>query len=161
MCYFVVTALPNQVDQGSMSKVFDKYGKKLAAAEMAIDGPSIPCDRDLFYTCKGPCDCDTPIGSRSHTRAQRGPSDRDLDKLRKKGWSKAKIDRWIEAKKNNLKEKERKRTQDDKSSALGIEEWAKLIREAVITKGCQRMGIVLLWSPGLRNHHPYQLAVDD
>ena len=152
MCYYVVAALPDQADVESISEIFDKHGRKLASAELAIDGPSIPDDRGLFYTCQGPCDCDTPIGSRVNGRAQRGPSDRELSKLRKKGWSQTKIDRWIESKKDSLIKKERKRLSDENSTASGIDHWINLLQEAVSVKGSSRLGLILLWSPKLHNH---------
>ena len=140
MCYFVVAALPRQANLESISEIFDRHGRRLAPAQLAIGGPSIPDDRELYYTCQGPCDCDTPIGSRANGRAQRGPSDRKVAKLRNKGWSQAKIDRWIESKKSSLVEKERKRLSNENNSALDIDRWIELIREAARVGGGCRLG---------------------
>lgn len=159
MCYFVVAALPSQADLEPISEVFEKHGRKLASVDLEIYGPSIPDNRGLYFTCKCMCDCDTPIGSRANGRAQRGPSDRELSKLKKKGWSQAKIDRWIESKKSSLIEKERKRLSDEKSTASGIDQWIDLIRDAVGLRCLNKLGLILIWSPRRRNHLSKKITV--
>lgn len=110
MCQFLTAVLPAGAD-------LDRAARSLAPAGMTcrpLDNPNVvglePGEIWALATA-GHCDCGTPVGQ--GTGEQRSDvTENDLRKLRRKGWSDAKIDRW-------LAEKEKVRSKVERSTPRG------------------------------------------
>src|SRR5215204_2934353 len=100
MCHFITATLPGDVDRKQAAEIFARH--KLSFEE--IENESVrrhlkPGDVYILTT-SGHCDCGTVLGSQFRapepTAEQKEQSQRrDLEKLKKKGWSQSKIDRWF------------------------------------------------------------------
>lgn len=66
---------------------------KLAPVDNRSLAPYLAAGERVYSTTTGPCDCGSFLGSVRAPEAPR-PLDAELEKLRKKGWSAAKIERW-------------------------------------------------------------------
>jgi hypothetical protein len=99
MCHFITATLPHVVKPDSVAPIFEshKLGFEL------ISNPHVAEQVDsqdwFVLTSRKHCDCGTSFGSLNHQDAAKAPSyDRELNRVRKKGWSEAKIQRWLEQK---------------------------------------------------------------
>lgn len=91
MCRFVTATLPADADHAALAAIAQRHGRRL----LPISNPSI--DRQIgpglrhYLTTPGHCDCDVLIGRRLRERAK--DTDAAIQRLRRKGWSEAKIER--------------------------------------------------------------------
>jgi hypothetical protein len=100
MCYYITATMAPNGDESAV--------RRLAKASLLkwepLDNPGVlkqlhPGEL-YFLTTRGMCDCGTEIGVSIRTDGilpDRGPDlSREIKKLKKKGWTENKIDRWIE-----------------------------------------------------------------
>lgn len=146
MCHFILSTIPPNVDQEIILRTIKKYHRDYRPAEHNLSGEIIHKDDKLYYTTKGHCDCGTPLGTGNNSRSK-GPSKRDLSKLRRKGWSEAKISRWVDQWMKNIKKDNRKLSEYDRSTTPEITEWKELVIDILSQKEIVRFGLVLVWSP--------------
>ncbi len=100
MCHYITATMAPNGDESAV--------RRLAKASLLkwepLDNPGVikklRRGERYFLTTRGMCDCDTEIGVSVRTAGTLPPRDADLSrevkKLKKKGWTDAKVDRWIE-----------------------------------------------------------------
>jgi hypothetical protein len=99
MCYYIYALFPKPVTIQSVNTIARQNG--LAFEEVMnvyVQAPESP--REIFFlkSCK-PCDCGTSLGSLNKTFVTDDPDlVRKVQKLRLKGWSETKINRWLDTK---------------------------------------------------------------
>jgi len=140
MCHFVTATLPAGVDLDAAAAVFEAHKCALAV----VDNPHmvLPAGDVYVSTTSGPCDCGTPLGSKPE--ADGPPADSELQRLRKKGWSEAKIRRW-QAQKSEVVARNT-RNSDDRARTPEANEWLALIT-AMLRLG-PRFGLLIHWYKG-------------
>lgn len=97
MCYYITAVLPAVNDIATLQAIFHQY-KRVCTP---LENPSIskilrPGER-YYLTTAGPCDCDTTLG-RVYSASTTKSYTTHNAKLRKRGWSDTKIQRWMEQK---------------------------------------------------------------
>ncbi len=100
-----------------------------------------------YLTTRGHCDCGTDIGA----LARRPPAkklSRKVRKLRRKGWSEGKIQRWLESIADPVARHERL----EQEGSPEAERWYRFLREAVTSGTARSVGLLL---------HVYRRAVVD
>jgi hypothetical protein len=144
MCHFITATLPHDGDVDSIALIFElhKLGFKL------ISNPHVSAQLeagDLYLlTTRGHCDCGTALGSLVGFAVKENRSrERELKKFRKEGWSKAKINRWLEQK-EQMKEKH---VREDEARAKGssheLDQWVRLITDVLKSGSAHRIGLLL------------------
>jgi len=126
MCFFVTAVLPPGTAPASLAGIF----ASAAMTCVALPNPKVvglePGEVWASTTC-GRCDCGTVIGSVLRAPSSAQVDARDLAKLRKKGWSEARIGRWVA-------EKDKARAKLERIGPRpGAEEAASAIVEALRT----------------------------
>ncbi|MHC4608561.1 MAG: hypothetical protein ACYTAF_16745 [Planctomycetota bacterium] len=98
-----------------------------------------------YSTTRGICDCDTSMGSATgEEEYEEDRIEKDLEKLRGKGWSKAKVDRWLQDKEKAARNRERSR----RACGEAAGEWVAFLTEFLEASGAPFVGILLHWYNG-------------
>src|SRR5688572_29469897 len=94
MCHFITAALPAGADAEAVASLFKSYRRALEPVDNDWVVAQLPAGDRYFLTTRGYCDCGTSLGSLTRQcEAPRSPED-EVRKLKRKGWSEAKIERW-------------------------------------------------------------------
>ncbi len=110
MCLFVAAILPPEVEPASFQPLIDRHGLGFAAIKFATPPGLLTVGERCYYATKrasagASCDCGIELGSFSREpsshddadeRVPPPPDDKAVRKKRKKGWSEARIRRWLE-----------------------------------------------------------------
>jgi hypothetical protein len=144
MCHFITCTLPAGADVAVAASIAAGYGR----AWQPLDNPSVraslDADETQFLTTRGHCDCGTPLGAarRGGARSLEALVDeRHLARLRKRGWSAAKIERWTGDRRKAEAKRRRARESDD--DATSLESWARLLRDLAGSPGVGSVGLLL------------------
>jgi hypothetical protein len=93
-----------------------------------------------FLTTKGHCDCGTALGRKPRDR--KAPSGDDVSKRIAKGWSQAKIDRWLAG-------KEKAASRAPRASSIdSVAFWAALVRDLRAALSPASVGVLLHFYSG-------------
>ncbi|URD69016.1 hypothetical protein [Leptospira borgpetersenii] len=93
MCYYITSTFPDQVDIEKAKKTLDRYHLQFNEILNSWILKQIPNRRRYFRPTLKICDCGTELGSLNGNKKKDHKS--DTDKLKKKGWSQSKINRWV------------------------------------------------------------------
>jgi hypothetical protein len=149
MCHYITATIPDKGEIASVASIFKSHG---IGFEL-ISNPHVsrqigPQDRYILTSGKY-CDCGTALGSLVNTvPAKDIDFEPQIRKLRKQGWSEAKIKRWLEQKEQT---KERHLREDEalaKSGALELDRWIMLVKELINIKQIPMVGLLLHWYHG-------------
>lgn len=148
MCHFITATLPGETDRKKAVEIFARH--KLSFKE--IENESVRCHLEpgdiYILTTSGHCDCGTVLASQYRDPEQTAEQkelfrNRDIEKLKKKGWSKAKIDRW-------LKEAELTADKEARGEELAHEygvrfasDWVAFIEDIFSSKVASRVGLLV------------------
>ncbi|MDP3508923.1 MAG: hypothetical protein Q8T09_13125 [Candidatus Melainabacteria bacterium] len=138
----------------------DKYGMLFKPIDNPFVSAQVPPGQYVRAT-QSVCDCGTPLGS-SATKDNRGKS-KDagesahavaVAKLKKKGWSQAKIDRW-QAEKETASE--RSSMQRANSSGADLKSWCQFIKAFLTASEGKALGLILHWYSGSLDDEKIQI----
>jgi len=136
VCHFVTAIVSTDVE-GEVRRVAADFGLAFDALSDSPVRARLGQGEGYYLTTAGHCDCGTPLGSvgRERRRAQR--LEAKVSRLRRKGWSEAKLDRW----------REQTGAARDQRAAHGAglpscETWADFI-SAALDVGARSFGLVL------------------
>lgn len=141
MCQFITVAMPPETDVATLRPVWARYGRTFAPVTNREVQAMLP--PNAYYgtvAARGQCDCGTAIGAGA-PRVRRFDDEVQLQRkaaqLRQKGWSAAKVERWLTGRRGALRAS---------GSLLGGDDgWPELLRELFATGGCPRFGVLLHW----------------
>jgi len=93
----------------------------------------------VILTAKGDCDCKTALGS-VHHQSKKPNIESEIKKLRKKGWSQSKIDRW-----KTQKEQSQSRGVSEKEEKINreLQTWENFLNDVFKLKGINNFSILL------------------
>lgn len=143
MCYFVTAVLPAKMVSQSVKTIFHEQSFGFQVVSNASLQEILSAGDQQILTTPGTCDCGTVLGSAS--TGNTSPSariDRDLQKLRSRGWSDAKIQRW---------QSQREEAQHNHHRPSEAERWVQLIHNVLEQSQAKRMGLLL---------HSYSASVE-
>ena len=144
MCHFITATLPQGANIDLAVQVFRSHGLGFKVVHNPHVSPQLNPGETYILTTRGHCDCGTALGSLN----RRGPS-KDLTyegeaaKLRKQGWSGAKVQRWLKQK----REAEDKRNKEVGARAQGgmadAERWVNLVNDLLQSGHTKKVGVLL------------------
>src|SRR5688572_15732863 len=94
MCHFITAVIPPEVAPDAAAALFAAHRLGFVVLQNPNVAAQLSDGERHILTTRGHCDCGTVLGS--HREAAN--HERELEKLRKKGWGEAKIERWVEQK---------------------------------------------------------------
>ncbi len=105
-----------------------------------------------FLTTRGMCDCGTEIGVSTRTDGTLPPRDpdlwREIKKLKKKGWTGTKIDRWIEQTKADAARKHQEAEARLSGPHPEVDRWIQFVSAVLTGNHADWIGILLHWYGG-------------
>jgi hypothetical protein len=153
MCIFITAVVPAGVDLKKSQALLQEHGMRFKPIEnphvqTQIEGAQYLCATGSI------CDCSTVLGSGAADRARDDKDSKfkhEVEKLRKKGWSQHKIDRW-------LADKLHAANRDVDSVAAKHEaeltNWCEFIQAFLAQGGTPSLGLLLhMYSGGLADEH--------
>jgi hypothetical protein len=105
---------------------------------------------DLLFSVDasgGRCQCGTALGSaRRPDEQDERALNRKVDKLRQRGWSEARIGRWLDERgKTHAKEERIYHVRAEGPDAPGVDHWVLLLRHLVLAARLDRVGLNVSW----------------
>jgi hypothetical protein len=143
MCHFITAVLPGSANfylVGDVAARFDRAWRPLAS------NPVLGQLRDgetYYLTTPGHCDCETVLGQATRAVTAAGRVQK-LARLRKKGWSETKIDRWLADKEHADKRRHQRVT----AGTLDADRWLALLREILSSGATETIGLLMHWYSG-------------
>jgi hypothetical protein len=142
MCY-CITLVVRGSDAATIDAVLRRHGRQAKPISNAsIRGALVPGEAQ-FLTTVGHCDCGTALAPTVIDRA--GKRTEQAAKLAKKGWSQAKIDRWLS---DRVKADDRADERRHANTPDSLDLWFRVISDLLATPGVQHAGLLLHFYSG-------------
>ena len=143
MCHFVTAVLPARVNHALLAEIAVRHGRALKPLKSPSIEGQLKTGERYFLTNRVHCDCGTALGALGRTESElesrKSAIDDEEQKLRRKGWSAAKINRWKEQKSRHLA-----RPKD----AADTTDWQALLTEMCQSGQTPYVGLLLHWYDG-------------
>ncbi len=140
MCHFIKLVLPAQADVAALREIVKRHGRVLEPiSETRVDRVLSPGDK-AYLTTAAYCDCGTMLARRNSTRREHD-EDRAEARLRREGWSEAKIQRWRKQRGESVA---RRAEAWAKSREHEVEEWRTLVSDLLEAK-VDHVGLLVHW----------------
>lgn len=149
MCHFITATLPRDVDVDAVAARFHAHGRGFAeVSNPHVAAQIAPGDRYLTTTAAH-CDCGTSLGALARSEAT-GPAtlDRQIEKLRRRGWGAARIGRWQAQTEQDPARRRREEQTAARGEAHDVAQWTDLLRELLDSGLTPRIGLLLHWYRG-------------
>ena len=143
MCTFILAVLPKGADAETVKAIFRAHGRRSVEAGGLSDGllAGLASGERLFHTTPGHCDCGTPLGrATSPGRDPAKAAEATAARLRRKGWSEAKIARALA---QHAEAEARPPRPSGEPAPTSLAEWMTLIDAVLVSKATPSLG--LLW----------------
>jgi hypothetical protein len=142
MCLIITAVVPDEVRNQAFAEVTKKHQLSFAPCEnWHLQGQLRPSEQYVQATATH-CDCGSPLFAKPKDRTQENLV-RQLAKLRRKGWSEAKIRKWSES--------TAPRPVDPNAAPKGqrsVHDWAEFLEEALSLGNAPYVGLVGHWYSG-------------
>ena len=136
MCQYITITLPKQTRLSELIGIFSKY----EMSQRLISNSSIEAQfaNDIIYlnTTSRMCDCDSVIASNAGDSKSENKFSSSIKKMEKKGWSRSKIERWLNQKENSRRNQE---LQQDKIR------WTNFLSELLNVDQIGKVGLLVHW----------------
>ncbi|EMJ97769.1 hypothetical protein [Leptospira alstonii] len=143
MCYYITSAIPNQTNVQNLRNILQNHRLNIDI----IDNPYIPkrlSDRYVYFRpTTGNCDCGTALG-RSN-RLKKESTNSEIVKLRKRGWSSTKIDRWVKEKESYRSKIEETKDYSRNPDLTEEKFWYSTLSDVFMSGSCEEFGLLLRW----------------
>jgi hypothetical protein len=145
MCYFITAILSPNAEVAAVEQIAKSYDRRWE--EITENGlkPRLRSGERYYFTSRS-CDCSTGVGRLAPDPDYQEPDySRQVARFRKKGWSEAKIRRWLDEKlaQRATEEDVVSRPPDD------IIKWRAFIDEVLTSESADYIGLLLHWYDGL------------
>jgi hypothetical protein len=142
MCRFITAVVPTVTDLQASRPLLDNYGMSFKEIRNSFIEAQLGGDRYVRAT-RSVCDCDSALGSASDQQ-ETSQADRthaaEIEKLRKKGWSQHKIERWLAEKSGSS---DRHQRQDQSNHDAELTHWREFIGALLSDGFTKRLGLLL------------------
>jgi hypothetical protein len=130
MCTYITVVVPEGTDEERARELFKRHGLRF---DVYKETPPAIRTSICATTC-GHCDCGTALGNeRAAEMAAEDPAEQ-IPKLRKKGWSEAKIERW-------LADKTRRPDRHVERNERELAQWIALIPDVLESEVANKIGV--------------------
>ena len=142
MCYYIALVVRGS-DAATIDGVLRRHGRQAKPISNASIGGALVPGEAQFLTTVGHCDCGTALAPTVIDRA--GKRTEQVAKLAKKGWSQAKIDRWLS---DRVKADDRADERRHANTPDSVDLWSRIIADLLATPGVQHAGLLLHFYSG-------------
>jgi hypothetical protein len=143
MCYYITATVPVEGNLEVLRQVINKHGFVFTSLTNSFITAQLPKGSQYYRVTGSYCDCDDGFGYSFHYDRTSNPNDlaKHANKLRKKGWSEAKIHR-------SLLEKTLAREKPRPDILESAYRWIKFLREFLSAKRTPRIGLITRFYQG-------------
>jgi hypothetical protein len=142
MCYYIALVVRGS-DAATIDGVLRRHGRQAKPISNASIRGAFVTGEAQFLTTVGHCDCGTALAPTVTDRA--GKRTEQIAKLAKKGWSQAKIDRWL---RDRVKADDRADERRHANKPDSVDLWSRIIADLLATPGVQHAGLLLHFYSG-------------
>lgn len=159
MCHFITCLVAPGVSLLELQPLCSKYGMLFKSIDNPFVSAQLPPGQYVRAT-QSVCDCGTPLGSSYAKENQKSLAEGEsahavaVAKLKKKGWSQAKIDRWQAEKETAA---ERSSLQRAYSSGADLNSWCQFIKAFLTASEGKALGLILHWYSGSLDDEKIQI----
>ena len=143
MCQYITITLPKETKLDEIQPLFDQFEMSQRLIHNSHLQAQLKSDDYYINTTSRMCDCDSVIASNSQHLNEKEKYASDIRRMKKKGWSETKINRWIEQKENSGRNEELKKDN---------ERWQRFLRELLTVDQIGKVGVLIHW---------YDLGLED
>lgn len=137
MCYYITLVVCGS-DSAAIDRVLRQHGRQAKPMNNASIACALGAGEMQFLTTVGHCDCGTSLAPRVVNR--KADRTNQAAKLAKKGWSQAKVERWLS---DRVKADDRAERRRHANTPDSIEQWSRIIGDLLSTPGVQQAGLLL------------------
>lgn len=145
MCHYLTAALPESADLPKLRPLLKAHRQVLRPAVNAWVQAQLPPGAQYLSCTSKHCDCGTAVGWSAY-HEQRLPPPDDAEKLRRKGWSEARIQRRLEERERAVEKSNLARSEGTPREEA--ERWAAYIRAVLGSGEAAWFGLLLHWYCG-------------
>ena len=152
MCHYITVYVPRDADVAAVKSVLDenKFGFRFLENPHVQGQIGTPVLQIL--TSRKMCDCGTRLASAHQPISGRTPSEPDVTRQRKKGWSESRIRRWLEERANAAQRQEAAKERLGSNAGRETERWVRAIGQVLDTRAAGWMGVLVhQYSRGLES----------
>jgi hypothetical protein len=135
MCTYIMTVLPAGTDLEPAREDYKMFGLNFWVQK---ERPPAISTHDAYVGTAGFCDCGAALGSSNVSHRPIKPPDEQLPKLKKRGWSEAKIERWLDEKRTHLAGDIRRA---DERTVRELARWHAFIEHALESRLASQIGV--------------------
>ncbi len=158
MCHYIYATLSGEASIEQARSIARKHGRDLLLQDNGYMRAQLAAgERYLLASNGSHCDCSTPLGTLAVDTDAVDPArlERKLRRLRRQGWSEAKIARWMQEQ-ENTRDKERREREGLREAQRGsVDRWIELVRELLETGTSHSFGLLLHWG------HEFRVDIED
>ncbi len=155
MCYFITATLPPEADLDAVNAALGPFDRTFTPVDNRSVLDRLPGSYRFGYLTEDICDCGTLIGAGEaglQPPEPFRPNARKVERLRAKGWSETKIERWIATKAEGWTKAAELRRSGNES----LERWAASIRACLDTGATPSFGLLKHWFTGMLDAEPIE-----
>jgi hypothetical protein len=144
VCHYLTAALPEGADLPALRPILKTHGQPLIPLNNPWVEAQLP-EGMAYYSAAGKyCDCGTAVGWLARQDPVEPAS--HSARLRWRGWSEARVERWLQEKARAQEKRERERQGGTPHEEA--ERWAAFIRALLVEGGLACFGLLLHWYSG-------------
>ena len=140
MCHFLTATLPKAAPHQALDTIARKFGRQFHPLASPAVTAQLPEGVGYFLTTLGHCDCGTVMGSARQAAARAPDWIAEEAKLLKKGWSRAKVERALEQRREKTALKQEASELAERSQAESLEGFVASVLQSGLT---QEVGLLL------------------
>ena len=142
MCLYITATLPRSAKLDCVAPIFVAYKLSFEAISNPYVLEQLPPGEVYLSTTGSHCDCGSALGSLGGRDDPAG-YEHELKKLRRKGWSEAKILRWLEQKEQTKEKHVREDEARARSHTPAAQHWVDFISAVLNSRCTDKVGILL------------------
>jgi hypothetical protein len=149
MCYYITAILPEAAELNRLRPIARNHALALKPFKNASLQELLSRYEHAFSTASGGCQCGTVLGSERQMRERvdrpHGDVERKIVRLRKTGWTEAKIERWREQHLAVDSRNQRVISEHTGQRSPEADAWVDFVKQAIFLGGAPSIGILLHW----------------
>lgn len=158
MCHFVTTTLAGGMTDAEADAVARRHGRVFERLENPHVLRQLAERERYFVTREKACDCGTALGSARESPLVRADLGKQVAKLRRKGWSETKIERWKRDRRKSEDDQNRRFHAEAERLRSDTETWLALLGELLASREVRSVGVLLHWYAGSLEDERIELA---
>ena len=150
MCHYITGSISGKVTVQEINSVGQEFGLKFEPCLNEFVQNQLKSEESYIWKYCKPCDCGTLLGSLSekNTKRAEGVNELEIEKLKRKGWSEAKIQRFLNDKNKKVEQNVIDLERQKMYAENGIQMWIDFYKKLFETTAIKTFGLLLHWYKG-------------